>query len=137
MDSFLLIVEANYSDIPQVLAEASCLLRRRQAAGKETPVFAVLTNGTDFRFFAIDNWWSGVCFQTLLLELGEDGFYNSSTSLSEILRWFTWFMTAISPRASSENLTTDEKIEDSLNQLRKNCFGRKNPIPNKKIKIQN
>ncbi len=72
--------------------------------------------------------------KSYLLELGEDGFYNSSTSLSEILRWFTWFMTAISPRASSEILTA-EKIEDSLTLLRKNCFG-KNPIPSKKIKIQ-
>jgi hypothetical protein len=134
MDSFLLIVEANYSDIPQVIAEAGCLLKRRQAAGKETPVFAVLTNGTDFRFFAIDTDGVVSASKRYLLELG---FYNSSTSLSEILRWFTWFMTAISPRSSSENLTADEKIEDSLNQLRKNCFGRKNPIPNKKIKIQN
>jgi hypothetical protein len=75
--------------------------------------------------------------QTRQLELGEDGTYNSSSSLSEILRWFTWFMTAIksiSPRASSEALTA-EKIEDSLIQLR-NCFGTKYPISSKKIKIQ-
>ena len=141
MDSFLLVVEAKKewpdSAIPQVLAEAGCLLKKRLAAGKNTPVFAVLTNGLLFRFFAIDT--DGVVYasKTRLLEIGEDGTYKSSSSLSEILRWFTWFMTAIksiSPRASSENLT-DKAIGDSLTQLR-NCFGPKHPIFSKKIKIQ-
>ncbi|KAJ3253857.1 hypothetical protein HK103_007657 [Boothiomyces macroporosus] len=58
MDSFLLVVEAKKgwpdSAVPQVLCEAGCLLRKRLAAGKNTPVFAVLTNGLLFRFFAID-----------------------------------------------------------------------------------
>jgi hypothetical protein len=113
------------------------LLKKRLAAGKETPVFAVLTNGTDFRFFAIDT--DGVVYASdkEVLKLGEDGTYNSSSSLTEILRWFTWFTTAIksiSPRASTEDLTA-EKIEDSLTQLR-NCFGPKNPISSKKIKLQ-
>jgi hypothetical protein len=141
MDSFLLVVEAKKewpdSAIPQVLAEAGCLLKKRLAAGKNTPVFAVLTNGLLFRFFAIDT--DGVVYasKTRLLEIGEDGTYKSSSSLSEILRWFTWCMTSIksiSPRASTEDLTV-EKIEDSLTQLR-NCFGPKNPISSKKIKIQ-
>jgi hypothetical protein len=141
MDSYLLVVEAKKewpdSAIPQVLCEAGCLLKKRLAAGKNTPVFAVLTNGLLFRFFAIDT--DGVVYasKTRILEIGEDGTYNSSTSLSEILRWFTWFMTAInsvSPRASSEDLTT-EKIGDSLTQLR-NCFGPKNPIFSKKLKIR-
>jgi hypothetical protein len=141
MDSFLLVVEAKKewpdSAVPQALCEAGCLLKKRLAAGKKTPVFGVLTNGTDFRFFAIDI--DGVVYASgkKVLELGEDGTYKSSSSLSEILRWFTWFMTAIksiSPRASSEDLTV-EKIEDSLTQLR-NCFGPKNPISSKKIKIQ-
>jgi hypothetical protein len=72
-----------------------------------------------------------------LLKVGRDGTYNSSTSLTEILRWFTWFMTAIksiSPRASTKDLT-DNAIGDSLTQLR-NCFGPKHPILSKKIKIQ-
>jgi hypothetical protein len=141
MDSSLLVVEATKewpdSAIPQVLAEAGCLLKKRLAAGKETPVLAVLTNGHLFRFFAIDN--DGVVYASdkEVLKLGKDGTYNSSSSLSEILRWFTWFMTAvksISPRASTEDLTV-EKIEDSFTQLR-NCFGPKNPISSKKIKLQ-
>jgi hypothetical protein len=141
MDSFLLVVEAKKewpdSAIPQVLCEAGCLLKKRLAAGKNTPVFAVLTNGLFFRFFAIDT--DGVVYasNTRLLEIGEDGTYNSSTSLSEILRWFTWFMTSIksfSPKASSEDLTA-KKIDDSLTQLR-SCFGPMNPISSKKFKIQ-
>jgi len=142
MDSFLLVVGAKKewpdSAITQVIAEAGCLLKKRLAAGKKTPVFAVLTNGLFFRFFAIDI--KGVVYASgqKVLEPGEDGTYNSSSSLSEIIRWFTWFMTAIksiSPRASTEDLTV-EKIEDSLTQLR-NCFGPKNSIYSKKIKIQN
>jgi hypothetical protein len=71
-----------------------------------------------------------------VLKLGKDVTYNSS-SLSEILCWFTWFMVAIksiSPRASTEDLTV-EKIEDSLSELR-NCSGPKNSIFSKKIKIR-
>ena len=107
--------------------------------GKNTPVFAVLTNGLFFRFFAIDT--DGTVYSSGLppigLGYGPEGDYTNSPTLSEILRWFTWFMTSIksiSPRASSEDLTV-EKIEDSLTQLR-NCFGPKNPISSKKIKIQ-
>jgi hypothetical protein len=141
MDSFLLVVEAKKewpdSAVPQALCEAGCLLKKRLAAGKKTPVFGVLTNGLLFRFFAIDT--DGVVYasKTRLLEIGEDGTYNSSTSLSEILRWFTWFMTSMksfSPRASSEDLTA-EKIDDSLVQLR-SCFGLKTAISTKKLKIQ-
>ena len=139
IDSFLLVMEAKKewpdSSIPQVLCEAGCLLKKRLAVGKNTPVFAALTNGLFFRFFAINT--DGVVYAstTRLLEIGEDRTYNSSSSLTDILRWFTWFMTAIksiSPRASSDDLTV-EMIEDSLTQLR-TCFGTKNNS-SKKIKI--
>ena len=141
MDSSLLVVQAKCEwpdkSVAQTLAEAGCLLKKRLAAGKKTPVFAVLTNGRFYRFFAIDT--DGVVYASELniLGPGEDGTYNSSTSLSDILRWLTWFMTALKPiypRVSGEDIT-DEKIEDSLSQLRK-CFGPKNPISSKKIKIQ-
>jgi hypothetical protein len=143
MDSFLLVVEAKKewpdSAIPQVLAEAGCLLKKRLSAGKNTPVFAVLTNGLFFRFFAIDI--DGTVYSSgqtpIVLAYGPEGDYANSPTLLEIIRWFTWFMTAIrsiSPRASSENLTA-EKFEVSLTQLRK-CFGIKKPIKIKKIKIE-
>ena len=66
------------SAIPQVIAEAGCLLKKRLAAGKKTRVFAVLTNGLLFRFFAIDI--KGVVYASgqKVLEPGEDGTYNSS-----------------------------------------------------------
>jgi hypothetical protein len=55
MDSFILVVEAKkeWPDgaVAQVLCEAGCLLKKRLTSGKSTPVFAVLTNGTDFKFF--------------------------------------------------------------------------------------
>jgi hypothetical protein len=141
IDSFLLIVEAKKewpdSAIPQILCEAGCLLKKRLAAGKNTPVFAVLTNGLFFRFFAIDIDACVFASENEVLKVGKEGTYSSSSSLSEILRWFTWFMTAIksiSPRASSEDLSV-ENIEDSLTQLR-SCFCRKNHrIPSKKMKI--
>jgi hypothetical protein len=141
MDSFLLVVEAKVEwprgAVAQVICEAGCLLKKRLAAGKNTPVFAVLTNGTDFQFFAIDT--DGVVYasEREILKRGKDATYNSSSSLSEILRWFTWFMTSIesvSPRASSEDLS-ETMIKDSLTRLR-SCFGPKNVNPNKKLKIQ-
>jgi hypothetical protein len=142
MDSFLLVVEAKKewpdSAIPQVICEAGCLLKKRLAAGKDTPVFAVLTNGIFFRFFAIDT--NGKVYSSGLppigLGFGPEGDYANSPTLSEILRWFTWFMTSMksfSPRASSEDLTA-EKIDDSLDQLR-SCFGLKTAISTKKLKI--
>jgi hypothetical protein len=141
MDSLLLVVQAKNewldSAIPQIICEAGCLLKKRLAVGKKTPVLAVLTNGTDFRFFAIDTDSVVYASKRYLLELGEDGTYNASPTLSEILRWFTWFMTVIksvSPRASREDLTL-RKIEDSLAQLR-TCFGPTNTNPSKKAKTQ-
>ena len=140
MDSFLLVVEAKKewpdSAIPQVLAEAGCLLKKRLAVGKSTPVFAALTNGRLFRFFAIDTDCVVYASGEILLKVGKDETYNSSTSLSEILSWFYWlFMSSIksiSPRASCEDLP-QSKIDESLVQLR-GCFGLKNSISKKKIK---
>jgi hypothetical protein len=119
------------------LCEAGYLLKKRLAAGKDTAVFAGLTNGLLFRFFAIDS--DGVLYasKTGLLEIEENGTYYSSSSLPEMLRWFTWFMVAlksVSPRASSQDLTV-KKIEDSLTKLRK-CFGPKNSISSKKRKVE-
>jgi hypothetical protein len=141
MDSLFLVVQASKecpeSKVPQVLAQAGCLLRKRLAAGKKTPVFAVLTNGYFFRFFAIET--DGVVYasEEKVLEIGKDGTYHSSSSLSDILGWLIWFVTAvksISPAASGQDLTV-ENIEDSLTQLR-NCFGPKSPISSKKLKTQ-
>ena len=141
VDSFLLVVEAKkeWPDcaVAQVLCEAGCLLKKRLAAGKDTPVFAVLTNGLLFRFFAIDT--NGVVYSSgqppIGLGFGSEEDYTNSPTLSEILRWFTWFIASIksvSPRASREDLTA-EKIDDSLTQLR-SCFGPKKPTSSKKSK---
>ena len=119
-----------------MLCEAGCVLKRRLAAGKDTPVFAVLTNVLLFRFFAINT--DGVVYSSgilILLGFGPDEDYTNSPTLTEILRWFTWFMTAIksvSPRASKEDLTA-EMIDDPLVRLR-SCFGPKKPILHKRFK---
>ena len=133
MDSFLLVVEAKkeWPDkaVAQVLCEAGCLLKKRLAKGKNTPVFAVLTNGIFFRFFAIDVDSVVYSSEIIMLMVGEEGSYSSSNSLSKILRWFNWFLTSIksiSPRASREDLTK-ENIEISLAAL-KRCFGPKTSL---------
>jgi hypothetical protein len=140
MDSFLMVTEAKHewpdTSVAQVICEAGCLLKRRLEAGKHTPVFAALTNGLLFRFFAIDTdgvvYSSGLC--PICLGLGEDDTYKSSTSLSDILRWFIWFMSSIKPASSIDDLTA-EKTNDSLAQLRL-CFGPKNPISSKRVKTK-
>ncbi|KAI3661670.1 hypothetical protein MP638_002922 [Amoeboaphelidium occidentale] len=140
IDSFLLIVEAKKewpdSAVPQTVCEAGCLLRKRLAAGKNTPVFAVLTNSYFFRFFAIDT--DGVVYasRVSILDPGTDGSYCSSTTLPEILQWFYWMMEtlkSVSPRAFGEDLTK-EAINSSINELRK-CFGVKGNVSNKKKDI--
>ena len=128
MDSNLIVVQAKKqwpdSAIYQVICEAGCLLKKRLEAGKNTPVFAVLTNGNIFRFFAIDI--DGIVYASEIevLKLGPDGTYHSSTSLAEILRWFYWFMTCIKSISSSESRPNDtqDHIHASLAQLR-SCFG--------------
>ncbi|KAI8893709.1 hypothetical protein BC833DRAFT_556687 [Globomyces pollinis-pini] len=133
MDSSFLVVQAKKewpdSSIPQVLCAAGCALRKRMAAGKNTPVFAALTNGLFFRFFVIDTDGMVYASTTHLLDIGDDETYKSSTSLSEILRWFTWFMTSIksvSPGYYSEDVTP-QVIDNSLTRIR-SCFGPTHPI---------
>ena len=68
------------------------------------------TGHADFRFFAIDT--DIVVSGKNVLELGEDGTYKASNnSLTDVLRWFTWFMVAIksvSSRSSTEELAFSE-----------------------------
>ena len=137
MDACLLVVEAKNEwpkkSVYQAISEAGCLLKRRLAVGKNTPVFLVLTTWVLFRFFAIDIEGVVYCSSTFIL-IDQDDDENYSDSLSNILRWITWFITSIrsiSPRASNEDLT--ETVEDSLKKLT-DCFGLKNS--NKKLKTK-
>jgi hypothetical protein len=130
VDSFLLVIEAKkeWPDeaVHQVLCEAGCLLKNRQASGHETPVFAVLTNGTSYRFYAIDT--DCVVYSSghvpICLKPDPRGDYSGSESLQDILRWFAWILDAlesISPRVSDLNLT-EGRQNQSLARLRE-CFG--------------
>lgn len=125
MDSFLLIVEAKKewpdSAVPQVICEAGCLLKRRLAVGKKTPVFAALTNGFLFRFFAIDVDGTVFCSGTHVVQIGSGNTYTSSPSLSEILRWFAWILTSLrlcSPCTSEETIT-QSSADDQVIRLRR------------------
>jgi hypothetical protein len=138
IDSFLMVVEAKKEwpdkSVAQVLCEAGCLLKNRLAAGKNTPVLAVLTNGRLFRFFAIDTDGTVYASDEEILKIGNDGSYASSSSLKDILRWFYWFMESvksISPRASSEELS-DAAVKESIAEFRK-CFGPRN-VSKKRLK---
>ena len=125
IDSFILVVEAKRewpdNSVAQVLAEAGCLLKKRMENGKNTPVFAMLTNAYLFQFFAIDV--DGIVYCSgppCVLGLGPDGTYATSHSLLLILRWLRWFiscMAAISPRVSAEDLSVD-MIVTSLSAIR-------------------
>ena len=126
MNTFLMVVEAKKewpdSAVPQIVCEAGCLLKKRVAAGKNTPVFGILTNGSFFRFFAVDINWVVYASGLKLLEVGKDD-YTTSESLREILRWITWLMSivkTISPRASTEDLTKND-IDGALTGVRR-CF---------------
>ena len=74
MESLFFIIQARneWPDqaVAKVICEAGCLLRSRQAAGKNTPVFAALTNGNLFRFFAIDT--DGIVYASELIILQLD-----------------------------------------------------------------
>lgn len=95
------------------------------AAGKNTPVFAVLTNAKFFQFFAIDT--NDVVYSSggnpIVLGPGADGEWASSKSLVEILRWLQWFvdcMKSISPRVSCQDISDSE--QDALGLILQ-CFG--------------
>ena len=126
VDSHILVAEAKSewprSAVPQIVAQAGCLLKRRLETGRETPVFAVLSNGHFFRFFAIHT--DAVVYSStdFVLQRGEDNSYQSSTFLHEILRWMHWMIStyeSVSPRASSDSSPQD--IDRALAEIR-SCF---------------
>ncbi|KAI9341490.1 hypothetical protein BDR26DRAFT_802301 [Obelidium mucronatum] len=128
VDSFILVVEAKRewpdSAVAQVLAEAGCLLKKRLASNKNTPVFAVLTNGRLFQFFALD--MNGVVFCSgPLIALGQgDNGWVDSPSLIEILRWLMWFincMKLVSPRVPAVQLTHQD-VNENVQKIIE-CFG--------------
>ncbi|KNC97014.1 uncharacterized protein SPPG_07829 [Spizellomyces punctatus DAOM BR117] len=107
-DSFLIAVEAKKewpnSAIPQAIAGGGTLLRYRQKYGRSGPVFVILTNATLWNFYCIDD--AGVVYGS-----GPDIVYSKET-LPTILRWLRWFImgaAVTSPRASTVNMTEEEK----------------------------
>ena len=131
VDTLVLVVKAKGAWLPsaifpQVICEAGCLLKRRIQAGKETPVFAILTNGENFQFFALDVDSKVYSSGQIVLDRGSSGSFADSPSLIEILRWCYWFvscMNAVSPRVAGMDL--DQVEINSACELVRACFGRK------------
>jgi hypothetical protein len=128
LDSNLLVVEAKkeWSDIYvfQLLAEAGCLLNKRSNEGKQTPVFAVLTNGCLFKFFALDIDSVVYCSRNIMISTHSPESFEIDTDLAEVLRWLVWLIDVIptvSVRAGDAPLNEDS-LNQSLVSLR-SCFG--------------
>jgi hypothetical protein len=129
LNSRFLIVEAKKGWLPeasvwQTVSQAGCLMKNRLEAGKNTPVFAALSDGDHFRFFAVDTDMKVYCSQTIYIRRATNGF-SSSDSLVEILRWFSWILEVCKsdlPAASQGDLS-DKVVPTSLVQMRA-CFGR-------------
>lgn len=125
-DSFLVVSQAKsfwgQEHYAQMVCEMGCLLRRRLAVGKETPVFGILTDASHFKFFAVDTNNVVYCTHTIWLSCLEDT-ETFTAGLRRVLRHLHWIITsleAISARASSrENGHTPEA---ALAELRA-CFG--------------
>ena len=79
----------------QTLAKAACLQRKRKEEGKDTPVFAVLTNVLSFRFFIIDTDSRVMASYPRLLDLLTGTPFRPNSTLIEIMKWFSWFITSI------------------------------------------
>ena len=106
----------------QLLVLAGCVLRRRLAETKATPVFAVLTDGAFFQFYAIDNRDSTVySSRVIYLDYRANPDFASYGDLKEVVTWFRWFLTlitAVSPRSSPPQIILDGS-QDSLEALRR------------------
>ena len=99
--SILLVVEAKNGwqanlGVFQLLAEAGCLLRSREKIGKKTPVFAILSDGCHFKFFAIDERDGAVySFPFIAAELPLISDYKSNPQVIEIVSWIMWLVFCI------------------------------------------
>ena len=114
-DWFLLVVEAKkeWSDqaIWQLLAQSACIQNHRISSQSPNiaPVFAVLTNGFRFQFFAVDDSKQVFCGPELTIVTG--GAWKSNNSLKEVLRWFNWIlgcMKAVSSRQGQSFLSSTQ-----------------------------
>ena len=108
----------------QLLAEAGCILKNRLAKGRKTPVMAVLTDGSHFQFFAIDERDLTVyASRVIFLDYRSMTDLSSYSELGEVARWLNWFLNviiSISPRSSPIEFSYQKK-RSRLAELRR-CF---------------
>lgn len=109
----VVVVEA-YEDwsetgYPPALAGLGCLLRQRVAAELRTPVFAVIANPRDFRFFAIDVQSVVYCSSVIPCE------WENEASRRTILRWLLWMATF--------PCTWDDEVDEDGVEYMREFFG--------------
>jgi len=71
------------SQSSKLLQRPAAFIKKRLNAGKNTPVFSALTNGTDFRFFAIDT--DGVVYAMIKKSLNLEKMELTSQALHCLL----------------------------------------------------
>lgn len=96
------------ASIPEILGHAGCVMRRRQAAGLNSLIFFVLSDGMSFQFFVMDS--SGRTFTRPRLMVNLDTIREPAQTqvLSQILAWLSWFLLAAHATMSR---TQDELLE--------------------------
>jgi len=127
--SNLIVAEAkkgwHFEDKFQLIGQLGCLLRSRMDAGKNTPVFGLLTNGERFKFIAIDTDLVVRSTYTISLTWSSQHVHEKSENgLKEILTMIKWIVSStsrISPTCSAVHLKT-RNISKSLRSMR-SCFG--------------
>lgn len=134
--SLLLVVEAkrgwNDDNIYQLLAEAGCILERReQVLDKNSPVLAILSDAYHFQFFAIDERDKSVYRSKFIaLDILGTTDFKEAPQVSEILNWIIWFLKIVvstTPRDEAvltKDDTTHSQGEQPILQELRNCFVR-------------
>ncbi len=100
LDANVLVVraESDWPDPPiaHVICHAGCLLKRRLALGKKTPVYAVMATGSGlFEFILLDV--DGTVYNSRVHYLHDNNDGGFRANVSVVLRWIQWFLT--SPKA--------------------------------------
>lgn len=76
--------------IPELICQVGCWKAQRSDIFDDMPIFAILTNGHSFQFFAMDQ--SVLYFNGRSLEIPRLNDPLAIEKLGEILRWACWFL---------------------------------------------
>ena len=119
---FLIEAKDSWSDqsVYQVVMQLGCLQKQRS---DKTPVFALLTNGLFYRFFAIDAEMTVYASRHLLFDCMRNSHFKDDPALKIILRWLFWLISCIMGISPSYNIESTETTRTSLLQTIKGQLG--------------